>query len=230
MEKHRAVIVGAGRIGAGYNWHDDGYTHAGAYLALKDRVELVGFVEKDEERGAAAFKKWGVPWAKKYSEMPEHDIVSVCVQPEHQRKVLDDAVTLKMVGGVWSEKPFVSMSVIEGWLNPIPIQVNYQRRADPLHRRFKDEGRVTNLVVYGKDDETTRCHFRDLARWWNVKLDYRPFNGPCAYIARSEGGHNCFFDNGGINPGECMKGMLANLLDAVEGKAELWSPPYMENT
>ncbi len=39
MQKHRAVIVGAGRIGAGYKWDQDlGYTHSGAYMALKDRV------------------------------------------------------------------------------------------------------------------------------------------------------------------------------------------------
>src|SRR5687767_11797463 len=108
--RHRAVIVGAGRIGAGYKWDQDlGYTHAGAYLALKDRVELVGFVEPDVDRQIAAWEKWGkdlliMEDVGTFLDCHEPDIVSVCVHPEQQAAVLAQLAGVK---GVWCEKPWV---------------------------------------------------------------------------------------------------------------------------
>lgn len=234
MARHRAVIIGAGRIGAGWNWLDDAHTHAGAYLALKDRVELVGFVEPIHERAYAASQKWGLDWRGTISEavdmwMP--DIVSICTKDDDHAKTFIEVLKAyepcqEMLKGIWVEKPFYLGN--DGEL-PIPIQVNYQRRADPLHRTLA-VAKVLNkrLVVYGKDDETTRCHFRDLSRFWEVPLDYRPFQGPCAYVLETNGAP-LWFDNGGIDSGKCFKLMLGNLLDAVEGKADLWSPPYVES-
>ena len=42
MAKHRALIVGGGRIGSGFGWMPTSYvyTHADAYLALKDEVNI----------------------------------------------------------------------------------------------------------------------------------------------------------------------------------------------
>jgi hypothetical protein len=79
--------------------------------------------------------------------------------------------------------------------------------------------------VYGKDDETTRCHFEDLAKWWGSELVYRPFNGPCAYILEDdEEDRDYFFDNGGVDGGTCFKAMLGNLLDHIDKGDPLWSP------
>lgn len=221
MPKHRAVIVGAGRIGAGWNWNDDGYTHVGAYLALKDRVELVGFVERDTARGEAAFKKWGVPWATTLNYFDDFDIVSVCTQPEQQKEVM--ASLPKNVKGAWVEKPWVS-----GEWTKFPVQVNYQRRADYVHRALAAaHGLNKRLVVYGKPDETTMCHFRDLSRFWKVPLDYRPFHGPCAYVLETES-QPLWFDNGGVDSAECFKAMCGNLLDHIDNGTELWSAPYVE--
>ena len=215
--KHRAVVVGAGRIGAGYNWDQDlAYTHAGAYQALRDRVELVGFVEHDENRAARAKEKWNVPV---YEDVPtgimalRPDIVSVCVQPSVQQFVMS---LIEDVKAIWCEKPFVSKAP-EG----IPVQVNYMRHGDPLHRQIAAEVPGQKLVVYGKDDIHTRCHFEDLGRWWQAELDYRVFNGPCAYIY---GNH--FFDKGGVDGGKCFKAMLENLLDHVDTGTPLWSPAH----
>lgn len=216
--RHRAVIVGAGRIGAGYCWDQDlAYTHAGAYQALKDRVELVGFIEHDNDRAVAAKQKWNVPV---YEDVPtglmalRPDIVSVCVNPEHQPFVMS---LIEDVKAIWCEKPFVSKKP-EG----IPVQVNYMRRGDPTHRKLaweiKPRHKELKLVVYGKDDIHTRCHFEDLSRWWDVELDYRNFNGPCAYAVG-----RMFFDNGGVDGGECFRNMLENLLDHVDHGTTLWS-------
>ncbi len=216
--KHRALVIGAGRIGAGFAWHDDAYTHAGAYRSLPDRVELVGFVEPDLERRVKANMKWKVPT---YDNVPmalhvlKPDIVSVCVQPDQQQEVMDLLPT--SIKGVWCEKPWVSTLPVN-----IPVQVNYMRRGDDNHQAHV--GKIAGkLVVYGKDDIHTRCHFEDLAKFWNCPLDYRPFQGPCAYIVEANYGH-VFFDNGGVDGGTCFKAMLRNLLDHVDNGTTLWSP------
>jgi len=221
--KHRALVIGAGRIGAGFGWNDDSYTHAGAYRALSDRVELVGFVENDLERRVKANMKWKVPTYDNVAMalyVLNPDIVSVCVQPEQQDEVMDQVNG--MVKAVWCEKPWVTT-----FKPSIPVQVNYMRRGDPWHRDLRenhimDDGYDT-LIVYGKDDETTRCHFVDLAKWWKVKLDYRPFVGPCAYILRTTE-RDYFFDAGGVDGGTCFEAMLGNLLDHVDNGTPLWSP------
>jgi hypothetical protein len=210
-------------------------------LAATDRVrtafgaELAGFIELVWERGEAAFKKWGVPWMNKHSvpwdacwsQFDGVDIVSICTQPEKRADVF--ASLPESVKGVWCEKP-LGMTVMPP--DRFKVQVNYQRRADPLHQLLAASGTVKKIVAYGKDDETTRCHFRDLSRFWGAPLDYRSFDGPCAYIAEKHIGSVRsvdWFDNGGVNSAECFKGMLGNLLDSVEGTADLFSPPYLEN-
>ena len=211
-------MIGAGRIGAGFNWTDDAYTHAGAYRAFPDRVELVGFVEPDLERRVKANLKWNVPT---YDNLPvalealKPDIVSVCVQPEQQAETIGRVLPFD-IKGIWCEKPFVSA---KAW---VPIQVNYMRRGDPLHRVIAEGDWGGKLIVYGKDDIHTKCHFEDLAKFWRATLDYRPFNGPCAYIYKTMVTH--FFDQGGVNGGECFREMLTNLLDHIDTGVPLWSP------
>ena len=218
--RRRALVIGAGRIGAGYNWHDDAYTHAGAYRALSDRVELVGFVEPDLERRVKANLKWKVPT---YDNVPvalaalKPDVVSVCVQPDDQWNTLKQ---IQGVKGIWCEKPYVC--------HPGPnIQVNYMRRGDPRHQKIAvsdNEGK--DLIVYAKDDIHTRCHFEDLAKWWKVPLKYYQIKeGPCSYLLGKSTFDFEVFPIGGVDGGTCFKAMLGNLLDHIEGKAELWSPP-----
>lgn len=220
MEKHRALIIGAGRIGAGFNWHDDAYTHAGAYRALKNRVELVGFVEPNPERGDAAEKKWKVLSYESVQEALtslKPSIVSVCTQPEDQIRILPLLDGFDSVKGIWCEKPYM------GYEAQKPVQVNYLRRGDPFHRDIRSMIPGGKLIVYGKDDLTTRCHFDDLALFWSAELDYRPFPGPCAYVYERNGKAE-WFDAGGVDAGYCMKSMLNNLLDHVDNQTSLWSP------
>lgn len=219
---HRALIVGAGRIGAAFQWPDDEYCHAGAYKALKDRVQLLGFVEPDEERAIAAQEKWGVPaWDRLESALQnlKPDIVSVCTQPEDQLRVLPILDAHSFVKGVWCEKPYIGLKMKK------PVQVNYLRRGDSKHRCLADDYQGGQLIVYGKDDLTTRCHFEDLAKFWDATLDYRPFQGPCAYVYVNPDGETVdWFDAGGVDPGRCMRAMLGNLLNVLDGiEGKLWS-------
>ena len=217
---HRALIIGAGRIGAGFKWHDDAYTHAGAYRALKDRVELIAFVEPNPERADAAEKKWGVTCYETLEEALtswKPNVVSVCTQPEDQINVMARLEADPFVEALWVEKPYM------GFPSKKAVMVNYMRRADLLHRNIARDLPGGTLIVYGKDDLTTKCHFEDLARFWCASLDYRPFQGPCAYVYQ-HGGRAEWFDNGGVDGGRCFKSMLGNLLDHLEFGYPLWSP------
>jgi hypothetical protein len=222
--KHRALIIGAGRIGAGFAWHDLEYTHAGAYKALADRVELVGFVEPDLERRVKANLLWNVPT---YDNVPvalealKPDMVSICVQPEQQREALMSLCGQQQIVGIWCEKPYVC-NFDKYWP---PIQVNYMRRGDRLHREIasrKEYGRT--LEVEGKNDIHTKCHFEDLAKWWGAELVYKPITGPCSYTLINNDGGRTFFPNGGVDGGTCFKNMLGNLLDHMDNGTPLWSP------
>ena len=225
--KHRAICIGAGRISAGFNWIQTPYvyTHADAYLALKERVELIGFVEPDPERAAFAEKKYGLKVWKSLVEVDpvSFDIASVCTQPDIQKPILD-ALFRAGTRGIWCEKPY------RGSSNPqCPVQVNYIRRADTTHRLIAEclRGKKSDLFVWARNDETTRCHFEDLAYWWGSTLHYCDNTGevPSTNSYRVDTGKwSMESRNGGVEGG-FMETMLTNLLDVVDGlPANLLSP------
>lgn len=232
--KYRHLIVGAGRIGAGFQWNDMAYTHAGASQALSDRIELVGFVEPDEERAAAAKAKWHLPAyhniAQAMERQLETNIVSVCVQPHDQEQVFIELSPYTRLKGIWCEKPMFAQ-VGGSWP---PIQVNYLRRADKNHQIIAQTIKQTTdreLVVMAKDDIHTRCHFEDLAEWWGARLHYvKLVNQPCSYVIRCKEAKGNYaerlFTLGGIDAGKAMRNMLGNLLDHLTYKTPLWSPPH----
>lgn len=222
MSNYKVLICGAGRIGAGWMWSDKPYTHAGAVKANGDRAELCGFVEPDRMRASEARLVWGVPvYAEPIGAIHEvkPDIVCIATQPEQQEAILNECEGI--VKAVYCEKPYM------GGKYSFPVQVNYIRRADPYHRILSraTRGYPNDLYVCAKDDIHTRCHFEDLAKWWEAHLEYIPFNGPNAYVLFSGNSHYPFRD-GGVNGGECMAAMFRNLLDHLDGKADLFSPAY----
>jgi hypothetical protein len=215
----RAMVVGAGRIGSGWNWHDLSYTHAGAIQANKDRVQLVGFVEPDADRAAAAKRIWEAPVYENCiigMEVLKPDIVCIATQPENQVEVISNTPGAK---AYYCEKPY--------WAGKtsIPTQINFIRRADPVHQEIaKNCWLPPTLYVQGKLDHHTVPHFVDLAKWWNVRsFTYSPFQGPCSYHV-DMGSYVKYFENGGVDGGVCMKFMLANLLDHLDTGKPLWSP------
>jgi hypothetical protein len=184
---------------------------------------LVGFIEQNNDRAMSAKLKWQVPV---YEDVPtglmalRPDIVSVCVQPEQQPDVYRQLM-LDDIKGIWQEKPFTH-HVNDG----PPIQVNYIRRADILHQVLRHlDLRNAHLTVWGKADIHTTCHFDDLRYYWGCRnYSYNVIDGPC-YYQLEIGDRLIKFNNGGANGGECMKRMLQNLLDSIEGRDDLWSPP-----
>ena len=236
--KHRALIIGAGRIGAGYQWIDTPYvyTHAHAYLALRDRVELVGFVEPDKERAVAASKKYKLPNFRSVRDAimeTKPNIISICTNPDTRKAIYDQVLSASIEAtqldqqGWWVEKP-----LSDSYTATFPIQVNYMRRGERIHQSLKGVGKG-HLTVWGKKDIHTVCHFTDLARFWGLgkdQLTYHHVDGPNSYEWEYETATplnpntKIRFEGGGLMDG-FMESMLGNLLDAVEGKTELYSPP-----
>lgn len=259
---HKAVIVGAGRIGAGYNWPKTPfvYTHADTYLALKDRVELVGFVETDNDRLMAVAKKYGLESGGGLEAMLDRlqpDIISVCTPPDvrGREEILAKLYATKCVKGIWLEKPSsikrFSLSLAK------PVQVNYIRRFEQFHVYVKEllsafvESDVISFNVAAKKDIHTVCHFTDLARFWGIpkhRLSYVNTLGLDYLVTEYDlllkterfkfaagGEFICHFmlpeaskstpawTDQRWNP-TFMEAALSNLLDTVEGKAELTSP------
>ena len=226
--RYKALIIGAGRIGAGYKWDQDlSYTHSGAYKALSDRVELLGFLEPIVERGAAASRKWGLPYFTSPLESTvkelKPDILSICTQPETQSLIYEQLRGCS-ARVLWTEKPYWGP---RGF--PIPTQVNFMRRADPEHRRIAVDGKNHPvLYINGKLDHHTVPHFEDLARFWKVEtINYTICPGPCSYMLdygsfSKEG--LVRFPNGGVDGGKCFKGMLENIIAFLDNGTPLWSP------
>ena len=206
------------------------YVHAKTYKDLADRVDLLAFVEPDPERAKFGLEKWGIQVVGDLdSALKEFkpDIVSVCTQPDLRESVID-ACAKAGVEGVWCEKPYDLK-----YSTKMLVQVNYCRRFDRFHKKVKGmmkDVTASRLVVMAKKDVHTVCHLTDLARWWNVDhLDYVDTPGePGAYMLRYKVMDKVwleqFFPSGGLTGDDFMRGALENLLDAVEGKAELLSP------
>jgi hypothetical protein len=137
------------------------------------------------------------------------------------------------VKGIWCEKPYMAGAT------RCPTQVNYIRRFDARHQLFaKKPLENAELIVMGRPDLTTVCHFVDLAAFWGISLERLRWNavqGGCSYLLRFDEphsghpgarvGHEVYFPDGGV-AGAFMKNALSNLLDVVEGKpgAKLLSP------
>lgn len=245
--KHRAVIIGCGRMGAGRDhvspWV---YTHPEAYLALKDRVEVVGFVDRVLARAEQAAAKWTVDFAgdnvAAALETLGPDIVSICTPPSDRFEIIKACDSSPSIRGIWCEKPYTLTWV--PWMRDasteIKVQVNYIRRFDRRHQDILARRRESilappaNLIVISANDIHTTSHFTDLAAYWNItpeRLRYIPFHGPSLYILRESGPQagryagwkDEAFVGGGVETG-FMEAALGNLLDAVDGTAELISP------
>ena len=251
---HRALIIGCGRMGAARDHTSPWlYDHPSAYLALKDRVEVVGFVDRVLARAQWAAEKWGVEFAgdnvTAALETLRPDIVSICTPPSDRYEIIKACDSSPSIRGIWCEKPYALKWVpfMRDASTEIKVQVDYIRRFDRRHQEIaarrsgltglgcgpaaQSDG---HLLVISANDIHTTSHFTDLAEFWQIpkdRLRYIPFHGPSLYILREPGPDagryagwkDEAFVGGGVETG-FMEAALGNLLDAVEGTAELISP------
>mgnify|MGYP001560780929 CR=1 FL=1 len=208
----------------GFDRYPFSYCHAKIYRE-HPRTNLVGFVEPDEERRAWGAKRWETRGFQTLEEglAVDPDIVSICTQPDLRRSVLEVLPT--SVRGVLCEKPYGLLDAL--WR--FQLQIHYPRRFCPFHeavRQGLSDCRRLTLVVWAKKDMTTVVHFTHLARWFGASLVYhdnsREIPSTNSYTIHA-GKWAVEFRNGGLMGG-FMERALGNLLDAMEGKADLLSP------
>lgn len=174
----RAVVVGCGRAGFGYDQMPGGspLSHAGAYAAHPE-VTLVGGIDPDPAARGLFAERWGVPAHGALDVLPElePDLVSIATPPAGRGAVVA-AVLASRPKAIWIEKP-LACDVSQGEeivaaceMAGVSLQVNFQRRFDPLHRELADAVRASASPIhvqisYSRDLEGFAAHALDLARW-----------------------------------------------------------------
>lgn len=179
-KKYRALVVGAGNIGAFFDRPSDKnvLTHAHAYKSHPG-FELAGFVDADRKKAARAAKVWGgrafLSIEEAFASGPI-DVVSVAVPDALHYPVLKSLAGYP-VKLVFAEKPLAA-SARQGReicalykKKGIGLAVNYTRRFVPGFEAMKRDiaagryGRfVTGTGYYGKGLFHNGSHMVDLVR------------------------------------------------------------------
>ncbi|MFZ5571681.1 MAG: Gfo/Idh/MocA family protein [Thermodesulfobacteriota bacterium] len=178
MNGYRALIIGAGKIGAFYDTPDfsEVLSHAHAYTASAD-FRLAGFVDSRVESAERAAGIWG---GRAYTNLAEAfraekpDVISVCVPDDCHEPILRQ---ISELGPrlVFAEKPLAADSA-SAWAiarlyqeKGIPLAVNYSRGYLPKLRHLANaihsgsHGRFVNGVgLYGKGLMHNGSHMIDL--------------------------------------------------------------------
>ena len=185
MQTHeplRALVIGAGKIAAGYDAPDakEILTHAHGFQSVPG-FTLIGFVDRDLGQAERAAAKWG---GKAYKDIRVAfadgpiDVVSVATPDETHAAVLKElaAYSPRLI---FCEKPlalnWADAQAIQDLYRTVPtkIQVNYLRRFVPEFRAVKQAiaagsyGRfLTGSGFYVKGFLHNGSHMVDLLQYW----------------------------------------------------------------
>lgn len=195
---YRALVVGAGRIGATFDnpLSTRVLTHAHAYTRHPD-FELVGFVDANIVAAIEATKIWG---GKAYRSLEEAflaeaiDVVSVCVPDEQHLETIEKLKSYKIQGGML-EKPLTGVSCQSQRLcaDPFfidrPFLVNYSRRFVPEFQVLARDiaaGMYGKLLAgqgwYGKGLMHNGSHLLDLLSFFGMDIvKAQPFASMCDF-------------------------------------------------
>jgi predicted dehydrogenase len=148
MKIYRAAIVGCGRMGSLFSkdpLRKGIVTHAAAYKNIRS-VRLVAACDLDDSR----LKEFGITWGIKslYTDVKEMlsekriDVLSICTPPSTHNAVLKDAVKYP-IKAIFCEKPLAeNVKDAEEMVKlceekNIILQIDHQRRFDPMHINLK---------------------------------------------------------------------------------------------
>lgn len=179
-DKLKAVVVGCGRIGCGFDDTPGKYirTHAKAYEAIP-QTELVGL--SDAKKGPLEIysAKYDVKGYQSYKALLENvkpDIVSLCTPNKTHCEIIKYLISHD-VKAIFCEKPFTSSlaeadeSIRVCKKNNVVLAVDHQRRFDSIHRQIADflsTGRLGPIqcvvCYYGGGVANTGSHLFDLLR------------------------------------------------------------------
>ena len=154
MSEYKAIIIGAGRIGAGFDTPDtpDVLTHAHAY-SRHPRIRLAGIMDVDAGKAGEAAAKWD---CSAYSDLEkifseQHpEIVSICTPDDSHYDVLLRCLEYQPAAVV-VEKPLTSELVNSQEIvrlyrqRDIPLWVNFIRRFDSRMQDVKRDIEIGRL-------------------------------------------------------------------------------------
>ncbi len=165
----KAIVIGLGLIGSDYGEQ----SHAGVYAA-SDRIELVAGIDTDAERRRRFGERWKVGTYFGIGPWPDIDVVSICTPSDVRVPVIQQALELRPKA-IWCEKPLAE-TVAEGEEivklcrdAKVALQVNFQRRFDPLHQQVRaiDFGAPIHFNCrFSGNWLRVGCHAVDLLRWF----------------------------------------------------------------
>lgn len=177
---YTAVLVGAGRIAAGFDTPRSRAVLTHAHAIVKDRrLRLAGITDVDTTRGKREARKWGTdfyPDMEKMLSSVKPDIVVIATPDKTHTDILIRVLRARP-GLVICEKPVASdrkdvpkiRSAAEK--SGVPVLVNFRRRFDPTVRNVQRDilrGRfgavISASVHYSKGLFHSGSHALDLAR------------------------------------------------------------------
>ncbi len=181
-ERLKAIVVGCGRIGGGYDLdlpktHVN--THAAAYAAHPG-FDLVACFDPDVRRREVFQRRWNIPHS--FASLEDcnisFDVASICTPTT--RHPLDISFLLqRSVRGLFCEKPLaeslddVAPLLADCQSRAIPLAVNFLRRWAPGFEDLRQEiadglwGRAQAVIVrYAKGFRNTGSHALDLLFWF----------------------------------------------------------------
>lgn len=185
-----AAVIGCGRIASTFD-NDPrrryAATHIGAYKRVP-KIALKAVSDLDESRLGACVKKWSVPngyrTVKELLNNEKIDILSVCTPPETHYKIIKEAVEFPLKA-VFCEKPLAHTLEDAGKIvdicksRNIILQVDHQRRFDPMHAAVR---KIIETEKLGKAEQAnfyytagirnTGSHMFDLLRFFYGDADW----------------------------------------------------------
>jgi predicted dehydrogenase len=179
--KYKAIIIGAGQIGATYDNPNskDILTHANAYKNSKE-ISEIAFVDTDKQSLDNACKKWDSSGFNNLEEALQRfkpEIISVCVPSESHydslKRIADFKPKLVLSEKPITLKPKLSKEICEIYeQNNILLSVNYTRRFDKYIHTLKEKiinnsyGEILNCsIIYTKGILNNGCHVLNLIEY-----------------------------------------------------------------
>lgn len=171
MNLYRAVVVGAGQIGAGHS--SELLSHAGAYRK-HPLTTLVGIYDVSGKSAAEAAKVWEVPAFEdihSLMSLAKPDFVSICSPDRFHLEQIQYLLKFP-IKGLIVEKPVATcaQSILRAAeiKSNIPIAVNYTRRYLPIYTELKRDllhQKVRSITIrYAKGIKHNGVHAIDLIR------------------------------------------------------------------
>lgn len=147
MDKYKAVIIGAGNMGAFFDTPDSNkvLSHAHA-LARDERFELLGFFDCDRLKALQASELWKCrTYPCLEAALEKAEVVCCAVPDEYHYDLLKTIIKFPQIKLVFTEKPFTqtldqAMELKQAMAQSnILCVINYSRRFLPFYKDLKEQ-------------------------------------------------------------------------------------------